>query len=497
MQEELLRIENVSKGFPGVQVFQDLNLSIRKGEIHSLCGENGAGKSTLIKILSGAQPPDSGKLYLEGAELPRLDPLKANAYGIRTIYQEHTLCMNMSIMENMFVGQELCRGKTPFIDHDKMRKRTQEILRYLDMDADPDTPVASLGSGLQKTVEIARGLLYDCKLFILDEPTASFTQSEKTSLFRILKKLRQNGVTIIYISHHLDEIFELADRVTVIRDGAIINTYEIADLTESLLTHDMVGRDVSAFYNREPAEIGEIVFQAKNISGKGVKNAWVTLRRGELVGIAGMVGSGRTELADILFGVSPLTEGSIAIHGQQVRIHEPTDAIAQNMCYITENRQTTGLVLDHSLIRNIMMASYVKAKSYLISPKNQQSTAESYIQQLKIKTPSAQQKAKLLSGGNQQKVVLSKWFVSGGDIFIFDEPTRGIDVGAKEEIYKLMTMLLQQGKAILMISSDMPELISMSDRVMVMREGTIVGELSKSEMSEENILKLSIGGTMS
>jgi len=493
-EHELLRMEKVSKGFPGVQVFKDLDLCIRKGEIHSLCGENGAGKSTLIKILAGAHLPDSGKLYMEGKELPKLTPLTAVGYGIHTIYQEHTLCLNMSIMQNLFVGQELTKGKGGPIDYATMRQRTKKVLEEINFDMDPDTPVAELGSGMQKIVEIARGLLYDCKLFILDEPTASFTQSEKDTLFTILNKLRARGVAIIYISHHLNEIFEIADRVTVIRDGQIINTYEIGNLTEDQLTHDMVGRDVSAFYSREDAEIGEVVFEAKDVSGEGVKKAGVTLRRGELVGIAGMVGSGRTEFANLLFGVTPMATGEIRINSKKVKISSPTDAILHNMCYITENRQTTGLFLDQTLIQNTMSASYVKQKGTLVHLKNQAVITKKYIDQLKIKTPSETQFARLLSGGNQQKVVLGKWFVTNGDIFIFDEPTRGIDVGAKEEIYKIMTDLLKAGKSILMISSDMPELISMSDRIMVMREGAMVGELSRDEASEEKILKFSIGG---
>jgi ribose transport system ATP-binding protein len=400
----------------------------------------------------------------------------------------------MSILQNLFVGQEISKGKAGPLNYARMRRRTKEALAQINFNVDPDTPVANLGSGMQKIVEIARGLLFDCKLFILDEPTASFTQSEKETLFAILNTLRERGVTIIYISHHLNEIFEIADRVTVIRDGKIINTYDIENLTGEQLTHDMVGRDVSAFYSREDVEIGEVVFEARDISGEGVKKAWVSLRRGELVGIAGMVGSGRTEFADLLFGVNPVETGEIRLNGKKVKIGSPADAIFHNMCYIAENRQTTGLFLDHALVRNTMSASYVKQKGIAVNLKKQAATTKDYIKQLKIKTPGEMQIARLLSGGNQQKVVLSKWFVTNGDIFIFDEPTRGIDVGAKEEIYKIMTDLLKSGKSILMISSDMPELISMSDRIMVMREGEMVGELNRAEASEEAILKHSIGG---
>ena len=331
---------------------------------------------------------------------------------------------------------------------------------------------------------------------ILDEPTASFSRKEIQHLLDVIRKLTKKGISVIYISHHLDEVFEIADRVTVIRDGNKINTYEIKDLDEPTLIRDMVGRDVSAFYNRDKAEIGEVMFEATSVSGNGVNDVSFSVCRGELLGFSGMVGSGRTELAQLLFGVKKASCGSIKILGKEVKINTPLDAVVLGMCFITEDRQSTGLFLDHTIVKNSVIASYAKTKTPFALPSDDLKIAQKYSKQMNVITPSVFQEVKLLSGGNQQKVVLTKWFATNGDIFIFDEPTRGIDVGAKEEIYKIMTQLLQDGKCIIMISSDMPELIAMSDRIMIMRNGSIVAEIQKDEMKEETILQYSIGGSI-
>ena len=491
--ELILEMKGISKSFPGVKVFENFNFDLRTGEIHCVCGENGAGKSTLIKMLSGAYTPDKGKIYFDGKEVS-LTPHSAMQIGIQTIYQEHTLFPLMNVVENLFTGRELTNGIV--INKSLMVAKAREVLRYLNSDISPYDIVGSLGSGGQKTVEIAKGLIQESKVIILDEPTASFSQTEIEHLLDIIKRLAQNGLSIIYISHHLEEVFKIADRVTVIRDGQKIRTYDSGNLSEQMLIHDMVGRDVSLFYQRQPAPIGEVVFEARNLSGNGVKNASLTVRSGELLGIAGMVGSGRTELAELLFGAKKAAGGEILIKGKQVRMRTPLAAILNQMCFITEDRQSTGLFLKHSLDKNIPIASYSQSDSPFASPADDVKLAKKYIDTLKIATPSVFQKAMFLSGGNQQKVVLAKWFATQADIFIFDEPTRGIDVGAKEEIYKIMIDLLKQGKAIIMISSDMPELISMSDRVMVMRSGSTVAEIQKGEITEEHILKYSIGGSV-
>lgn len=494
-QELILEMKGIKKSFPGVDVFDNFNFDLRKGEIHCICGENGAGKSTLIKMLSGAYTPDKGEIYFDGRKVENMNPRSAMQMGIQTIYQEHTLFPFLSVVENLFVGSEIANGM--LLDRSKMGAKAKEVLEYLHSNISPYDIVGRLGSGAQKTVEIAKGLIQDSKVIILDEPTASFSQTEISHLLSIIKKLAQNGISIIYISHHLDEVFKVADRVTVIRDGQRVSTYNADELSEQKLIHDMVGRDVSLFYKRDSVEIGGVVFEAENMSGNGVKEATLAVRQGEILGIAGMVGSGRTELAELLFGTKKADSGEIKINGRKSKLKTPRQAIANKMCFITENRQASGLFLKHPLVRNIPIASYSLTKTPFALPKEDIKLAEHYVGSLGVTTPSVFQLAMFLSGGNQQKVVLAKWFATKADIFIFDEPTRGIDVGAKEEIYRLMVELLRQKKAIIMISSDMPELIAMSDRIMVMRNGTMVAEIGKGELSEENILKHSIGGSKS
>jgi len=494
-KELILEMKGIKKSFPGVDVFDDFNFDLRKGEIHCICGENGAGKSTLIKMLSGAYTPDRGTRTIEGKRIDVMTPRSAMKLGIQTIYQEHNLYPLLSVYENLFAGNEI--GAGPTVNKAKMVKKTKEVLEFLHSEISPFEIVSTLGSGEQKTVEIARAFIQESKIMILDEPTASFSKKELEHLLGIIKRLAAEGISIIYISHHLDEVFKIADRVTVIRDGEEINTYEIDDLTEQQLIRDMVGRDVSAFYKREKAKIGDIAFEATNMSGNGVISASLQVRSGELLGIAGMVGSGRTELAELLFGVAHADTGKIKINGKKVKIKNPLDAIANHMCFITEDRQSSGLFLIHSIAQNTVIASYAKSKNPFATPADDVKLAKKYVKAMNVITPSVFQKAMFLSGGNQQKVVLAKWFATVGDIFIFDEPTRGIDVGAKEEIYKIMTGLLQEGKSIVMVSSDMPELIAMSDRIMVMRNGKMVAEIdNKEDINEENILNHSIGGSM-
>ncbi|MDD3361231.1 MAG: sugar ABC transporter ATP-binding protein [Hespellia sp.] len=485
-------LEDISKSYPGVKVFEHLNLDVEEGEIHCLCGENGAGKSTLIKILSGAHAPNSGTIRFEGKRLTNLNPRQAMEMGVQTIYQEHNLFMDLSVTENMFCGNEIVKGSV--IDRREMKRQAKAVLQILHSDIDPDETVSSLASGAQKMVEIARGLIQNAKVLILDEPTASFSKKEIEHLLACLKDLAAKGMSIVYISHHLEEVFEIADRITVIRDGQKICTKPKVEFTEQGLISEMVGRDVSMFYNRERTVIGEILFEAKDITGNGVKKCSITARAGEIVGIYGMVGSGRTEFAEVLFGEKKKEKGEIFIKGSKVQIKSPKDAIHRKMCFITEDRQGTGLFLNHALDKNIPIAKYTLQTGALALPAQDTKLALEYISSLGIVTPGVEQNVVNLSGGNQQKVVLAKWFATKGDIFIFDEPTRGVDIGAKEEIYKLMVKLLKAKKTIIMISSDMLELIAMSDRALVMRKGNLVATVEKEELREEVLLQYSIGG---
>ena len=489
--DEVLRLSHISKTFPGVRALQDISFDLKRGEVHCLCGENGAGKSTLIKILSGAyQPDEGGQIVVNGAEVS-LTPLTAFRMGIHTIYQEHIVFNHLNIAENIFAGAELTRRGV--LQRKEMRRRTENVLRYLNSDLSPDMRMSDLTSGQQKIVEIAKALMSKSNVIILDEPTASFSSREIDTVLNIVRTVKQDGIGVIYISHHLDEVFEIGDRATVLRDGRKVSMHPIAGLTKTALIKDMVGRDPSTFYKRERVKRGEAVLEVRNVTGNGVRNISFDLHRGEVLGIAGMVGSGRSELLEVLFGGAPLVFGEIMVHGRPARQSSPKNAIRNRMCFITEDRQATGLFLPKTISENVVVANMVNTREFVSLPSKDEVTGEKYIKLLNIKAPSARTQVVNLSGGNQQKVVLGKWFNTGGEIYIFDEPSRGIDVGAKQEIYKVMVDLLKEGKAILMVSSDMPEVISMSDRVIVFRQGEMAGELTGERITEENILTLSIG----
>ena len=493
MAKELLRLSNISKTFPGVKALSGINFTLNEGEIHCICGENGAGKSTLIKIISGAWQPDEGGSIIFEGEPVKLDPFLAMELGIQTIYQEHTIFGPLSITENIFVGMEIT--KRGIMQKDAMRTKTMRVLEFLHSGLDPDQLTENLSSGEQKIVEFAKALVFDRKVIILDEPTASFSATEIDNLLGFVKKIKARGIGIIYISHHLDEVFKVADRITVLRDGQHIRTCDASATSEPELIRDMVGRDASAYYSREFFPAGETVLKVENLFGNGVKNVSFELRRGEILGFSGMVGSGRTELMTLLFGGAQKLGGKVTVMGKEVSVKSPVDAIKHKMCYITEDRQHTGLFLIHTIARNTVIANLKNTKSITMDPKEELRIGNEYVDKLGTKARGAETVVANLSGGNQQKVVLAKWFHTEGEIYIFDEPTRGIDVGAKQEIYHTMMDLLRQGKAIIMVSSDMPEVISMSDRVIVMKEGTMMGEVSRENLTEENVLEYSIGGS--
>jgi len=489
--DELLRLVNISKTFPGVKALDGISFDLRRGEVHCLCGENGAGKSTLIKVLSGAYAADEGgEIFFEGRKV-MLTPSAAINLGIQTIYQEHFVFGPLSISDNIFAGSELGIGGV--LRKKEMRRRTEEVLSYLHSGLAPETRLEELSSGEQKIVEIAKGLIFRRKVIILDEPTASFSSREIDTLLDIIATVKGSGIGVIYISHHLEEVFRVGDRVTVLRDGRKVSEREMNGLTKAALIKDMVGRDPSTFYKRERIAAGEVVFEARHVTGNGVHDISFFLRRGEILGFAGMVGSGRSELMEVLFGGAPLDDGEIRAQGRVVKRASPRDSIRSRLCFITEDRQRTGLFLPHTIAQNVAVANLVNTRRLGARPAAERATADRFIRGLSIRAADSRVRVVNLSGGNQQKVVLAKWFNTNGEIYIFDEPTRGIDVGAKQEIYQLMVDLLKQGKAILMVSSDMPEVISMSDRVLVMKAGRIAGELAEGDITEENILTCSIG----
>lgn len=488
---QVLQLKNISKTFPGVRALQNISFDLNEGEVHCLCGENGAGKSTLIKILSGAyQPDEGGETSFDGAKVV-LNPHLAMKMGIQTIYQEHVIFDTLNIVENIFTGSEIARRG--ILQKNEMRKQTIEALRYLKSDLSPDMKMAELSSGQQKIVEIAKGLIFKRRVIILDEPTASFSSVEIDNLLDIIHTVKKSGLGIIYISHHLEEVFKVGDRVTVLRDGRKVSTHSINGLTKTALIKDMVGRDPSTFYRRQKVPIGEVVFEARNVTGNGARNVSFVVSRGEILGIGGMAGSGRSELMNVLFGSARLDSGEILVHGKVIKRPSPRASIKHRMCFITEDRQNSGLFLPQSIGRNVTVANLVNTRRFVVRERDDYRTGDKFVELLNIKPPDSRVQAANLSGGNQQKVVLAKWFNTNGEIFIFDEPTWGIDVGAKQEIYKVMVDLLQQGKAIIMVSSDMPELISMSDCVIIMKNGHKVVELRGEDISEENILTYSIG----
>ena len=488
---EILRLNSISKTFPGVKALQDISFDLKEGEVHCLCGENGAGKSTLIKILSGAyQPDEGGEILFEGRNVV-LNPRLAITMGIQTIYQEHIVFDSLNIVENIFTGSEIAHGG--ILNRTEMRKQTVDVLKYLASRLEPDMKMGELSSGEQKTVEIAKALVFKRRVMILDEPTASFSSSEIDNLLEIIRAVKASGLGIIYISHHLQEVFRIGDRITVLRDGRKVSMHGFDGLTKTRLIKDMVGRDPSTFYQREKVPIGEVVFEARNVAGNRVKSLSFVLRKGEILGVAGMAGSGRSELMNVLFGSARLDSGEILMNGEVVKHSSPKASIRNRMCFITEDRQNTGLFLPQTIAQNVAVANLVNVREFVVRPQDVVRTGDKYVKLLNIKTTDSRTRVVNLSGGNQQKVVLAKWFNTNGEIFIFDEPTIGIDVGSKQEIYQVMVDLLKQGKAIIMVSSDMPEVISMSDRVLVMKNGEKTAELSGDDLTEENILTYSIG----
>lgn len=490
----ILEMKNISKSFPGVQALRNASFYCRKGEVKALVGENGAGKSTLMKILAGVYQPDEGEMILKGKKVQFNNPRDAQKSGISIIYQEGSLLPYLGVAENIFLGREP-RKKLTFIDSSALYREAEKLLNKLEIEIDLTAPVYNLSLAQQQMIEIAKALSLNAELIIMDEPSAALTTQELDRLFQIIHSLKNQGVTVIYISHRIEEIFHIADRVTVLKDGKVVSTTSIREIDEEILIRQMVGRDIEG---RFPAKGG--VEKKKGLSVVGLSCRGVLhdinleVRKGEIVGLAGLVGSGRTELARAIFGVRCPDKGEIHLDGRKIKVKSPRDAINSGIGLVTEDRKKDGLILGLSVKKNITLPSLDRlTKMGLVSGKRERRWVKKIIQELDIRTPSMDQQVEYLSGGNQQKVSLAKWLVTESDVIIFDEPTRGIDVGAKFEIYNLILDLARRGKAILMISSELPEILGMSDRILVMREGKIVGELLPQDATEEKIISLATG----
>ncbi len=492
----LLEARGIVKSFPGVRALRGVSMKLHKSEVLSIIGENGAGKSTLMKVLAGVHKQDEGQLLVDGEEFEIQRFQDAQAKGISLIHQELNLAANLTIGANIFLGREPL--KYGLIDDAKIRKDAVKYLEAVGLDASPDMLVGELPIGKQQLVEIAKALSTNARVLIMDEPTSSLSTHETKRLFEVIKDLRSKGVSVIYISHRLGEVKELSDRVTVLRDGENAGDLDVADINHDAMVRLMVGRDVSQFYQRNAHEPGDVALEVKNLRTPANPAHLInfSIRSGEIVGVAGLVGAGRTEMLQSLFGIAPPLEGSIEVKGTSTKISSPIEAISSGIMLAPEDRKQQGVVLEMSVRENMSMASLGRdqKKGFLNRSKENEITEE-MTQKMRVKTPGPEQLVQFLSGGNQQKVVLGKWLTMEPDILLLDEPTRGIDIGAKEEIYQLMEELAERGVAILFVSSEMEEILGMSDRTLVMHEGRLTGELQRNELSEEAVMRLATGIT--
>ncbi len=494
-QELILEAENVSKAYPGVQALDAVKINLKKAEIHALVGENGAGKSTLIHIFGGICTPDSCKIFIKGKRVEEFKPHKASEYGIGVVFQELSLVNNMSIAENIFVNRQPV-NKFGFIDKKKLNKRTKELLDIFDLKFDPEKKVGSLNTGDKQLIEILKALSKDPEVLILDEPTSSLSRGEIDRLFNLLLKLKDEGMAIIYISHRLQEVFDICDRVSILRDGKYVGTKEVEEVNENDLVKLMVGKELDDFYGFNEKNIGKKYFEVKNFSGSDFNDINFSLLKGEILGVFGLVGSGRTEMAEAIFGISKKSEGEIILNGKTLRINKPIQAMNNGISYLTEDRHSKGLLLDMNIRENLVssvLKKFAQGSLGLMQDKKIADFSREIVEKYNIVTPSIEKKVRNLSGGNQQKVLLGKWVGTDPEVLIVDEPTRGVDVGAKQEIYKYLNEISDRGIGIILISSDLPEIINISDRILVMREGEIVGGVSQKEASKENILAYATG----
>ena len=488
----VLSLENITKRYPGVLALNNVSLDFIEGEVHALLGENGAGKSTLIKAIAGAINLDGGMIHVGGQDHKQMTPHLSRSLGIEVIYQEFNLVPTMSAAENIFLGDRVSEKK--LVDYSAMRSKAREIFELFNVDINPNALVRELSPAQRQIVEIAKAVSKDVKILIMDEPSAPLSVSEVEHMFEVVNQLKQNGVTVIYISHRLEEVFRISDRVSVLRDGEYVATKLTKDTDRKELISLMVGRELKETYPPRAYPPGEIALEVKNLTGNGDHDISFSVRKGEILGVSGLVGAGRTELAMLLYGAAPIESGEIWVDGKQVRMRSPRDAIQQGLGLLTEDRKNKGLFLEMGVGWNISFPIVRRlSKNGVVNTKTEKDITEHYRERIDIKTPSMEQRVINLSGGNQQKVVLAKSLAAESDILIFDEPTRGIDVGAKQEIYQLMCELADHGNAILMISSDMEELLGMSDRIIVLSEGKLAGEVQKEQFSQDYILDLASG----
>ncbi len=493
---KILEINNLSKSFPGVNALINFDFDLYVGEIHCLVGENGAGKSTFIKILSGAQRPDRGKLKIFGNDYNYLTPLMAILLGIQTVYQESVLINKLSVAENILLGNEPT-NKYKFFSMNACIEKTKELIRSFKINIDPIAKVSDLSIAEKQIVCILKALSRNVKVLILDEPTSSLTSNEINILFSLLKEIINRKISVIYISHRLEEIFEIGNRVTVLRDGQKVGTHNISDINFNILVKEMIGRSAERFY-RKDIVINKLreknVLKVENFSGAGfISDVSFAAESGKIFGLGGMVGSGRTELAKLIVGIEKLYMGNLYLNGKRIIPKSPISTIREGICLIPEDRQKAGLILERSVRENISITNNELNSKFFLNMKLESMIVKTYINTLNIATESMEKKVKFLSGGNQQKVVLAKWLATKCKVFIFDEPTRGIDIGAKEEIYKIISNLVNENKIVIVISSDMPELVSLSDMVGIMRDGRLVKILPKIEVNEEKILTYALG----
>lgn len=494
--KEFLRLVGISKSFPGVRALDNVHLNVRKGEIHGIVGENGAGKSTLMKILSGAYTKDEGEIFWQGEKVEINKPKDSENLGIAIIYQEFNLVPQLSISENLWLGREPLISKNPsIINWKKMHQDSEELLQEMNLDIDPRRPVEGLGVASQQMVEIAKALSLDAKLIIMDEPTSALSKNEVDQLFSVIQKLKEKEVSVIYISHHLDEVFKICDRGTVLRDGTYVATIDPKKTTKDQLIQLMVGRTLDQQYPKIKSKRGVELLRVEGLNRMGVlKDINFSAYAGEVLGISGLVGAGRTELVKAVFGADPIDSGKVYVMQKEIASNSPQSTIRAGMGLLPEDRKYEGLVLKLSVKQNVSMSSLDKLiKRGFLQLKIEKLRVNDFVSKLRILTPSIEKEVQNLSGGNQQKVVLAKWLASQSKVLIFDEPTRGIDVGAKVEVYNLINKLVETGAAVIMVSSEMPELLGMSDRILVMHQGQIVAEFSQEEATQEKILSAAMG----